>query len=331
MLRRKTDISYFLLGKRVYFFINPFAKSVDLSKVFKKLIKYLPIYNFRVLLANRKELITTSTIDISDKGTLFIIMGGDGTINTAIQYLEDAYALIGIIPTGTANDLAREFKIPTKVKDALDIIKEGYYRDLDMIRVNNSYFLTVGGIGLPTVVSETVNSFKRKSGLFKFLHKRIFRGSIYKVFTFFLLLCGEKNVRYPVEVKVDGEEYYSGDSVAVFVGKQKYLGKYFLTCPNVSADDDHLSVSVLKYSGVFQALRDIVQISKGKTDKVKNFIYTSGDTFEIKTKKHMDFLGDGENLDNEIEFVGRRMHKALKMIVPRGADSKTRWEFYDEN
>jgi diacylglycerol kinase family enzyme len=68
------------------------------------------------------ELITESTnhpLDLPDtirryknRVELVIVGGGDGTLNAAIEGLIDTQLPLGILPMGTANDLARTLGIP---------------------------------------------------------------------------------------------------------------------------------------------------------------------------------------------------------------------------
>ncbi len=52
-----------------------------------------------------------------------IILGGDGTVNEALQGLTDiSRVTLGYIPTGSSNDLARDLKIPRDPSQALDLI-----------------------------------------------------------------------------------------------------------------------------------------------------------------------------------------------------------------
>ncbi len=52
-----------------------------------------------------------------------VILGGDGTVNEALQGPEDTSRItLGYIPTGSSNDLARDLKIPTTPSAALDLI-----------------------------------------------------------------------------------------------------------------------------------------------------------------------------------------------------------------
>ncbi len=52
-----------------------------------------------------------------------IILGGDGTVNEALQGIPDPSGIVlGYIPTGSSNDLARDLNIPTSPTAALDLI-----------------------------------------------------------------------------------------------------------------------------------------------------------------------------------------------------------------
>lgn len=52
-----------------------------------------------------------------------IILGGDGTVNEALQGMDDTSGIIlGYIPTGSSNDLARDLSIPREPLAALDLI-----------------------------------------------------------------------------------------------------------------------------------------------------------------------------------------------------------------
>ncbi len=319
--RRLNEISYFLLGKRITFFLNAFSRNLDPSKVFKKLLKNLPMYSFNIVLSNSTDLATAISQEISSEHGLLIVMGGDGTINTAIQRLLYSPITLAVIPSGTANDFASTFGIPEDQGKALAIIRQGHTRKVDVIRVNNSHFLTVGGVGFPTFVAEAVNRFKERSGFLKFLHRHILRGATYTIFTFLLILrTGIRHLATPVRIEVDGQCFYDGPAVAAFVGKQECVGKHFLACPDVGPDSEYFGVAVIKFKGFWQAMRDILKVSRGHSSKARmksaTYDYTRGQSFKITTPRQISFLGDGEILDTDICFIGSRKPDALTIIVP---------------
>lgn len=83
----------------------------------------------------------TAEITSSDTTANIIVLGGDGTINEALQGIRDFSKVnIGYIPTGSSNDLARDMKLPKKPKEILEIILSGKVRrkvDLGILKFEN--------------------------------------------------------------------------------------------------------------------------------------------------------------------------------------------------
>lgn len=56
---------------------------------------------------------------------LVIVGGGDGTVNATAEGLVDTKLPLGILPLGTANDLARTLNIPSTLSEACQVIATG--------------------------------------------------------------------------------------------------------------------------------------------------------------------------------------------------------------
>jgi YegS/Rv2252/BmrU family lipid kinase len=96
---------------------------------------------------------------------LVILVGGDGTINAAAPALIATGLPLGIIPAGTANDLARTLGIPDDVDGAAQVIAEGFRRSVDVGNVNGHYFFNVASIGLSVDLTRVLTrDFKRRYG-----------------------------------------------------------------------------------------------------------------------------------------------------------------------
>jgi diacylglycerol kinase (ATP) len=98
---------------------------------------------------------------------LIIACGGDGTIsevaNGILQTAEDVE--LGILPSGTGGDFRRTLAIPTRTRDAADILRHGRTRPIDVGRVTfinhegaeeTRYFLGVASFGMSAAVIERV-------------------------------------------------------------------------------------------------------------------------------------------------------------------------------
>lgn len=79
---------------------------------------------------------------------LVLAAGGDGTVRAAAEGVWGSDAVLGILPLGTANVLARNLGIPRRVEDAIRVALFGRERALDVGRTRQGLFLVAAGIGL---------------------------------------------------------------------------------------------------------------------------------------------------------------------------------------
>ena len=84
---------------------------------------------------------------LNQKIKYFVAVGGDGTINEVASAIVNTDAVLGIIPFGSGNGLARHLKIPMNTKKALQIILRGNVIKMDYGQVNNRLFFCTTGIG----------------------------------------------------------------------------------------------------------------------------------------------------------------------------------------
>jgi YegS/Rv2252/BmrU family lipid kinase len=94
-----------------------------------------------------------------------IVGGGDGTLNAAAFGVIEAGLPLGILPLGTANDLARTLDIPSDLDGAAKVIAEGRTRNIDLGIVNGQPFFNVASIGLSAELAQQLTTeIKRRFG-----------------------------------------------------------------------------------------------------------------------------------------------------------------------
>lgn len=104
-----------------------------------------------------------------------VAAGGDGTLNEVLNGIHDADGLagvrLGVLPLGTINVFAREFRIPSKFKAAWQIIEEGNERVIDLPMATfaqagsppqTRVFGQLAGAGLDSRAIELVNWEQKK-------------------------------------------------------------------------------------------------------------------------------------------------------------------------
>ncbi len=87
-----------------------------------------------------------------------IVCGGDGTISETLPALADSAIPLGLLPFGTANDLARALDIPRKVNPAIHTLLQGQVCPIDLGRAGNRLFATVAAFGFDAEISHRMSS-----------------------------------------------------------------------------------------------------------------------------------------------------------------------------
>lgn len=83
-----------------------------------------------------------------------VVCGGDGSISEVLPALADSATTLGLLPFGTANDLARALAIPRKIDPAVSNLLTGQVRCIDLGRVGDRFFATVAAFGFDAEISE---------------------------------------------------------------------------------------------------------------------------------------------------------------------------------
>ena len=89
----------------------------------------------------------------------------DGTVNEIARAMIHSNAILGIIPKGSGNGLARELHIPMDVKRAIDLIAKGHVTTIDCCRANGQVFFCTCGVGFDAAVSQKFANEKRRGSL----------------------------------------------------------------------------------------------------------------------------------------------------------------------
>jgi YegS/Rv2252/BmrU family lipid kinase len=98
--------------------------------------------------------IITAAIEAGHK--FIIVGGGDGTITSVMGAIAHRDAVLGILPLGTANSFARAVGIPLDLAAAIDVLFDGKVADVDLGKIDNTYFGNTAAVGLPGAMARTM-------------------------------------------------------------------------------------------------------------------------------------------------------------------------------
>lgn len=109
--------------------------------------------------------------EIAAGADLVLVAGGDGAINEAVQGMVHSGVPLGILPGGTANVLAMETKLGSRLDRATRLLEECRPRRISLGRVTfanghgSRHFLAMAGVGLDAHIVYHVNlPFKARAG-----------------------------------------------------------------------------------------------------------------------------------------------------------------------
>lgn len=91
--------------------------------------------------------------------------GGDGTVNEVAKVLVNTDAILGIIPFGSGNGLARDLNIPLESDKAIQIILQGNTRTIDYGSANGNIFFCTCGVGFDAFISDKFADEKKRGPL----------------------------------------------------------------------------------------------------------------------------------------------------------------------
>ena len=79
-----------------------------------------------------------------------IVGGGDGSVSYAAHRLAGTPAVLGVLPLGTLNLLARDLGMPVDLPDALAALAAAQPRAIDLASINGRAFHSISGLGFFT-------------------------------------------------------------------------------------------------------------------------------------------------------------------------------------
>jgi diacylglycerol kinase (ATP) len=186
---------------------------------------------------------------VSDGVDALVVCGGDGMVHLAVQAVAATTTPLGIIPSGTGNDVARYFDIPRKDPDAAaDLVIAGHTRTVDLARSGSRYFVTVLAAGFDAVVNERANRMTWPKGQMR-----------YNIATLAELRVFEP---LPYTLQIDDRQVEL-EAMLVAVGNGPSFGGGLRITEGALLDDGMLDVVIIKPMSKTGLIRTYPKLFKG--------------------------------------------------------------------
>ena len=215
-----------------------------------------------------------------DEADLVIVCGGDGTINSAAKGIMATGLPLGILPMGTANDLARTLAIPDNLVAAADIILAGLTRKIDLGEVNGHPFFNVASMGLGASLANSLSrEAKRRWG--KLGYALAAAKVLLKARPFSATIINRSGT---VDVR----------SLQIAIGNGRHYGGGTVVEADAAIDDGHLDLYSLEQDNVLRLLLLMGAFRKGTHGAWEEVRTDKCVEFDIRTKRPMPINTDGD-------------------------------------
>lgn len=170
------------------------------------------------------ELEATVNRVLAAKPDLVILGGGDGTISGLVDLLVGKGVILGVLPLGTANSFARTLGLPLDISGAVEVIRTGAPKRIDLGMIDDDYFANCAAMGISPQIAETVpHGLKKVLGRIGYLGWAAWQFVRFKPFTLVVTDdAGEHRLRV-VEVRISNGQFHGGtllvDNAAVDSGE----------------------------------------------------------------------------------------------------------------
>ncbi len=230
-----------------------------------------------------------------------VAVGGDGTVNEVASGLLGTDSVLGILPLGSGNGLARELCIPLDLDAALGNLLTGRPRRIDSGLANGHPFFCTCGTGFDAHVVQRFNS-RVKRGFLAYVQEGLHAWRNYEP------------ARY--EVRVDGLSQGLRQALFLTVANASQFGNEARIAPLARLDDGSLELVVVRPLSTLQALLTTWRLFRGTLRHGPLTEYFSARAFEVIPGRPGYFHVDGEVRPLEGALAISLRPKSLSVLCP---------------
>ncbi len=151
------------MKEEIVFVINPISGGKSKNKLKQWIQEEIDLerYDPHCVFTERPGHACELTAEAMQRGVRKIVaVGGDGTVNEVARMMVGTTAILGIIPFGSGNGLARHMGIPVDPKEAIQRLNACEIRINDAGKVNGKYFFCTSGVGFDAHIGKIFASLK---------------------------------------------------------------------------------------------------------------------------------------------------------------------------
>ena len=261
----------------ILFIINPNSGRRRYRHLVKQIREIDP--GLTCLITDRRESVKDLFERIIDRYTVFILVGGDGTVHTAARYLcnrDDK--ILGVVPNGSGNGFAYELGFSRNIRSLIEDIYAGQTIRLDVTEINGLECINLAGVGFDGYIAHRFSEGKTR-GFFTYAWI-----SIRSVFRFRPLSA---------TIRADGL-VYSGRFMMICLANNKQFGNYAFIAPMARPDDSILDIVMIRPFPAWYYPAFVLNMFLGRLKDSRYVKYVQTGTGVVIEADSSDYHIDGE-------------------------------------
>jgi diacylglycerol kinase family enzyme len=245
---------------------------------------------------------------VDNDEALIIAVGGDGTIEDVALSLVGSRTVLGIIPAGNMNNLARELGIPLDIEQACALVGAGITRQIDVGRIQaadetkGTYFLETAGLGLGIAFPAGQNIKKGRWGKLPKEFRELFDLSL-----------------APTQIELDNGQIVETTVKLVTVSNAPLFAMNNLIAPDARMDDGLFDLAVYDGLGDVELAKYFLSISSGNRVSNPNVRFYRTRHLRIRMHSAMPTTADKEEITAQGEVNFDVIPRAISVIVGQGS------------
>jgi diacylglycerol kinase (ATP) len=296
-------------NKKVFFIINKFSGPGYRPDVEGKIIETCDKLDLECTIEFTRERGHATELAqqaVSQHFPVVFAVGGDGTVNEVAQGLVFSKSVMGILPKGSGNGLARHLNIPVNFLRSLQTIASKKTIAMDTILVNGKLSVNIAGIGFDGYVASLFG----KDG------KRGFIG-----YSKLVLREFNRFEEFPVKVEVDGSSLNRTAFILALANSSQF-GNNVRVAPQASVCDSLIDVCLIRKAPLLRTFGIARRMFDGSFDRSDFVEIIKAQKIHLEFEQAQAFHIDGEPMDPQQHFSVEMQAGSLHMLVPDKISSK---------
>lgn len=293
------------MTRRLALVVNPAAAGGKVARSLAQAIAALDAAgaDYRVTETRDLEHACGLAEEAAKEGETVVAVGGDGLVGCLAGAMRNAPVPLGIVPGGRGNDFARVLGIPKAVPEAIDVIRTGHERLVDVADADGQPFVGIASLGFDSDANRIANE------------TRLIKGNLVYVAAALRALATWKHATFTVTV--DGEEH-SMRGFSVAVGNSKAYGGGMFLIPHAQLDDGRLDVFMSAEASKLSFLKGVPKVFKGTHVETPSVSFLSGEVVGVDADRPFTVYADGDPI-GELPITVRVTPRCLRVLVPETA------------